>query len=163
MGSFDQKREMKAIVCGFVAAFTLAVVASGANAAGVDEFGFVRKLHDSPQAALSAAKGKSKPIFMAVYDKKHLDQAKVKWNLSGLIGWDATKKLLAENFVQALVERKKVKDMKQIQLPDPFEEVLVFFLTPEGEVFHTEQIKYNAETGYQRINEILAEWKTRGK
>ena len=121
--------------------------------------GFKGTVYGSVQTAMNAAKREKKPVFLVVYIKNNADAAWLNWVISGLIGWEATKKLSSDNFIQAIVDKKGVADMPQLEIPDPYEGTLCFFLTPTGKLFWTERIGYNADTGYKRMVDIVEKWK----
>ena len=75
------------------------------------------------------------------------------------MGKDEAKDFAAENFVQAVLDKNDIKDLPQIQLEESFTNLLVFFLTPTGELFHTEKINYGPDGGVTRLPKILAMWK----
>lgn len=115
---------------------------------------FIGKVHDSLATAMTESKKQNKPIFLVIYDGKHSKKSRLDWALGYFMEYETTKKLVNQNFIQALVDRTKENVEEYIPKDDPLETCLLVVLN-NGKILRQETVYANMDEGMKRVKETI--------
>ena len=99
-----------------------------------------------------------KSIFLVIYDAKHSSNSRLNYGLGYFMDYETTQNLVAENFVQALVDSRSEGVAQYIPADDPLENCLLVILTPEGNILRREDVNANPDEGLKRVRATIQAW-----
>ncbi len=112
----------------------------------------------SLQEALATSKESNRPLFMVIYDSKHPKRSKLDHSLGHFLEYNTTKKLVQDNFVQALIDVHSEGARQFLPADDPLEKALWVVLAPNGEILHREGVYANPDEGLKRTRGAIEAW-----
>ena len=113
--------------------------------------------------AHAASKEQSRPLFMVIYDSKHPKRSKLDHSLGYFLEYETTKKLVEENFVQALIDVHADGARQFVPADDPLENALWVVVSPKGEILRREGVYGNPDEGLKRTRAVIQAWTAKSK
>ncbi|HMK49835.1 MAG TPA: hypothetical protein VK435_07265, partial [Thermodesulfovibrionales bacterium] len=123
---------------------------------------FLKPPFDSLKAALSKANETTMPVFTVIYDNDHPTHSKLSYSLGYFMEYQATKRLVDEYFVPAVVPLQQDEVRKLIPEDDPMENCRLVVIRPDGHILFSEGVYANPDEGLKRVRSIIAQWKLSG-
>jgi hypothetical protein len=116
----------------------------------------------SLKAALSKASERAMPVFTVIYDNDHPTHSKLTYSLGYFMEYQATKRLVDEYFVPAVVPLQQDEVQKLIPEDDPLENCRLVVIRPDGHILFSEGVYANPDEGLKRVRSIIAQRKLNG-
>lgn len=129
---------------------------SGATQSGRNPF-FISEPFFSLQEAKDESRKTGKPLFLVIYDEEHPSKSKLDYSLGCFLDYFATKKLLEQHFVCALIQASTHGARGYVPEDDPLENaLLVVTIEPANIVDHAAYLTLgswkNARTASGRVS-----------
>ncbi|OOG42688.1 hypothetical protein B0E51_04375 [Rhodanobacter sp. C05] len=103
--------------------------------------------------ALAEAKRIDRRVFVVLFDDKHRQLSKLDYTLGYFMEYEATKNVIHENFVTAIVS---VADAKHLVPAGTLEVARWFLLDKEGEILDQRDVYANPDEGLKVVNHLIA-------
>lgn len=127
----------------------------GATQSGRHPF-FVSEPLTDLRVAKKRSKKKGLPLFLVIFDEKHPTKSKLYYSLGCFLDYFATKKLVEDHFVAALISVDSSAEVRKL-VPenDPLENCLWVVLSPDGEILRREGVYANPDEGLARVRSVI--------
>lgn len=109
------------------------------------------------QEALAEAKRIDRRVFVVLYDDEHRELSKLDYSLGYFMQHEATKTLVHERFVVAVVP---VSDGKHLMPTGALEVARLLLLDKEGNVLDQRDVYANPDEGLKTVTSLAAMWST---
>lgn len=133
-----------------------AAATSGATQSGRSPF-FISEPLLSLQEARDESRKTGKPLFLVIYDDEHPSKSKLDYSLGCFLDYFATKKLLEQHFVCALLPVSARDAREYVPDDDPLENALLVVTSAAGEVLRREGVYANPDEGLKRVRAVIAQ------
>jgi hypothetical protein len=103
--------------------------------------------------SLIASKKENKGLFLVIYDPEHSTNSKLEYSLGYFTQYEMTKRLINQNFIQAIIPNTIYETKKYI--PDNYhmENCLLVVLNKDCEIIRQEGVYANPDEGLKRVRE----------
>jgi hypothetical protein len=129
---------------------------SGATQSGRSPL-FISEPFLSLHEAKEESRQTGKPLFLVIYDEEHPSRSKLDYSLGCFLDYFATKKLLDQHFVCALLPASADGTREYVPDDDPLENALLVVTSAAGEVLRREGVYANPDEGLKRVRSIIAQ------
>ena len=129
---------------------------SGATQSGRSPF-FISEPFRGLQEAKDASRRTDKPIFLVIYDEEHPSKSKLDYSLGCFLDYFATKKLLEQHFVCALLPASAPGVRDFVPNDEPLENALLVVTNAAGDVLRREGVYANPDEGLKRVRAVIAQ------
>jgi len=116
---------------------------------------FAGKVFTSIGEAKKVAEQHNKPLFIIIYDGKHPKKSKLDYSLGYFTEYETTKKIIKDNFVQALIDKNTNKVDDLIPIDEPLENCLLVIVDKGGQMKFTEGVYANPDEGLKRVRHFV--------
>lgn len=111
--------------------------------------------------AKTAADEQRRPLFLIIFDASHPTYSDLDYVLGAFLGYEATKDLVDEHFVTALVPSSQPSVAALVPANDPLEKALWLVLTQDGTKLKNERVYANRDEGLERVRSAVDLWRAR--
>lgn len=118
---------------------------------------FISEPFRNLQEAKDESRKTGKPLFIVIYDEEHPTTSKLDYSLGCFLDYFATKKLLQQHFVCALLPASASGVREYVPADDPLENALLVVTSPAGEVLRREGVYANPDEGLKRVRSVIAQ------
>jgi hypothetical protein len=103
--------------------------------------------------AISTAKNENKGLFLVIYDNEHSTNSQLDYSLGYFTQYEQTKRLINQNFIQAIIPTSSLDTHKYI--PDNYhmENCLLVVIDKKGHIIRQEGVYANPDEGLKRVRE----------
>lgn len=118
---------------------------------------FQGKVFTDINEAMYASQKQKKPLLIVIYDGNLPTKSKLDYSLGYFTEYDTTKKIINNNFIQALINKQTNNVEELIPLDDPLENCLLVIIDKTGKRRFSEGVYANPDEGLNRTRKFIQE------
>jgi hypothetical protein len=106
--------------------------------------------------AFKTMQQENKGLFLVIYDNEHSTNSQLDYSLGYFTQYEQTKRLINQNFIQAIIPTSSADIQKYIPNDYHMENCLLIVLDKKGNIIRQEGVYANSDEGLERVRQDVA-------